>query len=250
MYKVGQYSKKNTPEEDKFYMTLITNGIASVKKGDDDEGVTSSGNYNPFEEQCVKVTDGLTKGEKYYFKAKIKRLPQEQIFYIKLFSSLQQDDKEQYIKTITIQGGSEKEWVNVEFIFSPLLDTFDSILFQLKREPYDYVPSTTRTPIIYYQELSIINNIITLFAQENTELIKIGVQALPGTMLCINGEEIHIGKTGIYELKNKFITTSFFSVVKGSIDTEDNYSSLSSSLCGFDKPKNRTIDFFILDYMY
>jgi hypothetical protein len=33
---------------------------------------------------------------------------------------------------------------------------------------------------------------------QNT-LQKIGVQSEPGLLMCINGEEIHVGQSGIYE---------------------------------------------------
>lgn len=48
------------------------------------------------------------------------------------------------------------------------------------------------------------NGAISMFTPEITRpfLIKLGIQAAPGTIIKINGVEIKIGKTGIYELDN------------------------------------------------
>ena len=48
------------------------------------------------------------------------------------------------------------------------------------------------------------NGAISMFTPEITRpfLIKLGIQAAPGTIIKVNGVEIKIGKTGIYELDN------------------------------------------------
>lgn len=45
---------------------------------------------------------------------------------------------------------------------------------------------------------------ISIFTPETTKplLIKLGIQSAPGTIVKVNGVEIKIGKTGIYELDN------------------------------------------------
>jgi hypothetical protein len=84
--------------------------------------------------------------------------------------------------------------------------------------------------------------------------------------MCINGEEIRVGKTGFYGLKNGVITVNFFSVCQAL--EEANSQNLSNwihnrandgslvkdyigSVCLFnDDKKPRVINNFILDYMY
>ena len=48
------------------------------------------------------------------------------------------------------------------------------------------------------------------------ELAKIGVQGPPGLIMCINREQIRIGRTGIYELNNGMKIQSIGFVLKKS----------------------------------
>ncbi len=103
-----------------------------------------------------------------------------------------------------------------------------------------------------------------------------GVQSRPEFLMCINGEEITTGRSGVYELKNGLVQTVFFYVVTGA---EENNNVVSQSMetmnaqwastnqitdveqrtavraaigskCFFNNPKTRSIDSFTLDYMY
>lgn len=252
------------------FMTPVTSADARRKKNASDNGV-SGASLDPFSDECVQTMVPMTAGRNYYFHGKIKRLDSEQKFYIKLInyanqSSGSEEAKEQYIKTIIVQGGDNKEWVDVEFIFTPLVQ-FDTILFQLQRTIEDYREST-RYPTIVYQELSIINNIISSQIADGISLLKIGVQSRPGLMMCINGEEVRTGRTGIYEIRNGVITVTSFSVVHaadedpsstGGVEINSFLNNLANntpserrvtSICIFNTPKVRAIDPFVLDYMY
>jgi len=44
-------------------------------------------------------------------------------------------------------------------------------------------------------------------------LTKIGIQGPPSMLMCINGEEIRIGKSGIYEINNDIIKITSVSFV-------------------------------------
>ena len=196
-------------------------------------------------------------------------------FSVKLvnYEPTAENNIEQYIKTITVQPGSnDAAWADVELIFTPL-SIFDTLLFELERIVDDY-KTEVRYPIIAYVELSEINNVIDDITGKDQELIKIGVQSRPGLTMCINGEEIHIGRSGIYELKNGDIVTNFFSVVNGAVedtsavddymsDVNQRYAQATTeeereqikSQCFFNTdtryyPKTRTIDSFTLDYVY
>ncbi len=229
----------------------------------------------------MQFSSSLNAGTNYYVHAKIKRLSSDQIFYIYLVNYEEETgtdvQKTQYLKTITVQSGLETEWVDFEIIFSPLIN-FDSILFQLQRTVEDY-REETRYPVIVYEEASKLNNIISSDIQSGASLTKIGVQSKPGLVMCINGEEIHVGRSGLYEMRNGIITTSFFSVVNAaneningsnplvlpdtkekttiegylaylaSLPTETS-SLKTNSKCIFSNSKVRQIDSFTLDYMY
>lgn len=266
-YVLSQYNKNKTVHDDGDYMTLITQGRNDRKQAASSTGIIGADDQ-PFVNECC-VIENDTKLEiykNYYFHGKIKRLLSDQIFYVKLVNF---DDTaqsiEQYIKTITIQAGNIHDWVDIEFTFTPMA-TFDCILFELKRDIIDY-KEETRFPIIAYEELSQIENLITKkIKASGVNLLKIGVQSHPGLMMCINGEEIRIPRTGIYELKNGIIVVSFFSVlaaakeettiledwisdVNNRIDEGESPENIGSN-CFFATTKNRTIDSFTLDYMY
>lgn len=268
-YILGQYNKVAGGGDDNIFMTLLTEGTPKRKEGNLDNGVTGDSSFDPFQNECISINGGLSTSKNYYFHGKIKRLSSEQMFYIKLinYNSVEENQTEQYIKTITVQGGNTSEWVDVEFIFNPLA-SFDTILFELKRETEDY-RSETRYPVIIYEELSVINNIITEKIVADTQLVKLGVQARPSLAMCINGEEIHTSRSGIYEVKNGVILVSFFSVVSPATETDIDLKLLETTLaalsdsyteeekknnimseCIFDRAKERNIDAFTLDYMY
>ena len=215
---------------------------------------------------------------------KIKKLRDEQTFNLYLIDSKSASStRKQFIKTISVEGTGDiapDGWVDFEIVFNPLVtDTFNTLLFSLSRNISDYSGNGFRFPMIVYQEFSIIGNLITnVFSVPVNSLLKIGVQSRPGLVMCINGEEIHVGRTGIYEVKNGVVKVSFFGVVSGATETDGNFPAVSSyagtittfddylkallsvpvntsdnsthSVCLFNHPKQRAIDAFTIDYLY
>lgn len=253
---VNQYNKSSDTDSS-IFMTPIAEGEPVRVKEQINMEVVSAKFTNPFVNEGLYIKDLLSTFTHYYFHGKIKRLKTQQTFYIYLINKddFSLEANEQYLKTITIQEG--EGWADIEFIFTPLI-TFDTILFKLQREAIDYIPSTCRYPTIIYQELSVINNLLEVLNVNS--LYKIGVQSRPGFLMCINGEEIRIGKSGIYELKNNFILITFFSAVapaKITKEIEDLMDTLQegtadeiTSKCVFSSNIERTIDNFSLDYIY
>ena len=281
-YIIGQYNHNNSSLDDASFITPITTGRVSRRSSSNDTGVTG-GSLNLFEDECI--TDlNLNTSKYYYFRGQIKRMITPQTFAIKLvnFNDATSGSVEQFIKQITIQGGEREEWVNVEFIFHPVI-SFDTILFQLERTITDY-REFARYPKIDYQQLGSINNIISSKISSGVSLLKIGVQSHPGLAMCINGEEIHVSRSGIFEIKNGVIAVTFFSVTnpatevnqditdpnsvegwKASINEQieeiENDPTLTpeqkeilykaiNSKCFFGTEKIYKIDAFTLDYMY
>jgi hypothetical protein len=64
-------------------------------------------------------------------------------------------------------------------------------------------------------------------------LTKIGIQGPPGMLMCINGEPIRIGPSGIYEIKNGY-KINFLSFIR-----KESYENGAQQL-----------DSFIVDYQY
>ena len=281
-YIIGQYNHNTSSGDDSSFITPIKNGTVARRQNSGDIGVTG-GTLNPFSDECITGLN-LTPAGYYYFRCQIKRMTSPQTFVIKLvnFETTSTNAVEQFAKQITIQGGDREEWVSVEFIFHPVV-TFDTILFQLQRTIEDY-REFSRYPKIAYQQLGIINNIIESQVGNGVALLKIGVQSHPGLSLCVNGEEIHISRTGIFEIRNGVIPVDFFSVANPAIEinqsiTDENsvegwknkvnieieeiendpsltieekearYKAIDSK-CFFGTSKKYEIDAFILDYMY
>ena len=106
-----------------------------------------------------------------------------------------------------------------ETIISPN-NAYNQILWQLQRTAQDYSISNSNDSSISGREMTINNEDIVLsrlvdvvssylrsaYSTDNlTYLKKIGVQGPPSLLMCINGEEIRIGKSGIYQLYNESI---------------------------------------------
>lgn len=247
-YQLSQYNKGSGP--DIGFMTLVTEGDPITKSAPSGSGDT--GDADRFKDEGVYVSSGLSASKHYYFHCKIRKMNSAQEFDIKLINFNSTDNAEQYLKTITVAGGSITEWVDFEFIFTPFV-RFDTILFKLKRTEEDYT-GQARKPVISYEELSEINNIIVdnrFLGVSSGELLKLGIQSRPSLMMCINGEEIRSYRSGIYELKDGSVIVNFFSVVNAAENVNPiDYSTITTSRCFFNVAKTRIIDGFTLDYLY
>lgn len=145
-----------------------------------------------------------------------------------------ESDITQDVKTYTIPAGPETEYVDFEIVFAPDSD-YQYVLFFLERTQFDYQASEARKLNIEILDFATIKNIVSdLFTElQITTFSKIGIQSAPGTLMCINGEEIRVGRSGIYEINNG-VPISFV----GFASTKENLG---------DNPR---INFFILDYAY
>lgn len=281
-YIIGQYNHNKASGDDSSFVTPITSGTVKRRDNSGDMGVVGTA-LDPFSDECISDLN-LVSTKYYYFRCQIKRMTSPQTFTIKLVNYDQTaiGDVEQFIKQITIRGGDREEWVSVEFVFHPIVQ-FDTILFQLQRTIDDY-RVFARYPKIAYQQLSVINNIINSKIGNDVSLLKIGVQSHPGLTLCINGEEMHLSRSGIFEIRNGVIPVNFFCVLNPAIEVNINPTDVSSvegwkisinqqieniendpsltpeqkearyrainSKCFFGTAKRYEVDAFILDYMY
>lgn len=267
-------------ESNRVYLTSLKEGTASRRKAVSDNGVTGAAPAITFYDECVKLPESLKVDTHYYLHSKVRRTNSDQVFYIYLVNyndaNKGKNEKTQFVKTVTVKGGPITEWVDLEFQFTPIL-SFDCILFQLQRTIDDYTSGNTRYPVIVYEELSIINNMLYSKVSIDASLLKIGVQSRPGLMMCINGQEIRTGRTGVYEVRNGTVAVEFFSVIfaadeKPTLEYNETYKNLTleeylykiseyekdpvtdihstTSRCIFANPKTRDMSGFTLDYMY
>ncbi len=239
-YKLRQISKEPDTETldsgnelNLRYMTPVRTGTAGqyAQPGDSND----SGTRSNIVDECVYTP--LSKGASYYFHGQIRREAMAQSFNIKLVKK--DDSKAQYIKKINVAATTENfEYADVEFIFTAAAD-FDAIVFELNRT------ANSVTPVIIYQELSVIGNIL------NGDIaVKIGVQSKPGLLMCINGQEIRVGKSGIYETRSNVVKVTQFSIVTPALEAERILETVTSSVCIFSLKKFRSITPFTLDYLY
>lgn len=181
----------------------------------------------------------LESGKNYYLKFKIyKRLDSEQNITVRLQNSTEIQDNIQTMASYIVAKGSGADYVTYEMILAPN-GTYNQILFELNRTSFDYTlenedGTNGRVIEIEIDNFELVYNVIdhlnTILGI--TELKKIGVQGPPGLLMCINGEEIRIGRSGIYEINNGVVVTFIGFIVKQSSQTDDN------------------LDYFILDYQY
>ena len=243
---------------------------------------TTSGQDKEFKDIGLQLKENVFSiNQTYYCHCKIKKTQESQKITLKLVNisnndnlenNTEKNNYEQYIKTINIPEG-EGQWVDVDFIFTPQSNEFNTLLFQLSRITSDYVNDIPRKVSVMFLEIGVVNNIEKIFpANDGRLLLKIGIQSRPGLRMVINREEIYMGRTGVYEIKDGEIRVNFISLISPSTNIEDtklneilekidfNDSSIQQLLLfkpyGNNSeaivpiPSERTFDSFTLDYIY
>lgn len=247
-YSVNQYLHFTNIDNTNF-MTQVDAGSVeaiSVTSGSGEEAAAFSSpglRYNSYQ-----------RGKSYFINCELGRTGTELVYYVKLMNSSDKT-RQQFVKKITVQPGSASatNMMKLDFIFTPV-ETFDTLVFELERTSTDYI--SPRPTAILFRELSEINNILPILNIE--KMLKIGVQATPGLKMCINNEEIQVGKTGVYELADDSIQVYSFSVVSNAAynGTESELNAARNNTInrqnGYVHMKNNTniIPKFILDYIY
>lgn len=182
----------------------------------------------------------LNKQNYYYLNFSVKKMNSIQNFYLKLKNLTQSEDdfsdnNEQVIAEFTVpQSTIEDDWSNFEIIIAPN-KTYGQLYWDLRRTiSNDYLATSDmqvegaigRKMTIVINQFAIIKNIV----RDINKIVKIGVQGPPSLLMCINGEQIRIGKTGIFEINEDNVSISFVGFVP--------------------KVKNNILEYFIMDYEY
>lgn len=154
--------------------------------------------------------EGNKKTVDFHFKIQLKSGDGDAAFY-------------QDIRRIKVEGGNERDKALISVIFSPNDSTYNKILLRIERTQEDWEAGYTKKLTVSDIKLEKVENIIP--QQKNIK--KIGIQGTSGLMFTINGEEMIIGRTGIYELYHPDIPINYLGFVTYSDD-----------------------DFFIVDYQY
>ena len=199
-YNFGQFRRKQIDS----YLIPISYNVAIEQK----ESSLSPGVI--FNEQVINLNNALNsideygKRKSYYLRFKIyKNENSNQTITIKLLNSTQS----QTIKKIFLKMGSSADYEIFETILTPNA-SYNQICFELDRISEDFSQVNEdgtygRTINIEVENLSNIYNIINFLntsIEEKGKLKQIGIQGPVGMLMCINGEEIRIGRTGVYEI--------------------------------------------------
>lgn len=195
-----------------------------------------------FYDQCMYLSGAniVSSIYSYYLKFEVTQLPEViQEFSIKLQSDEVTVDNIQNIRSFVVKQGLGT--TTFELIFTPN-SNYNQIIFELKRMALDFYTdngdgTSGRIMNINILQFDRVINVISSYLTKNfpgmTSLKKIGIQGPPGLLFCIDGEEIRIGRSGIYELYNEDITISYIGfIIKDSLFTQDGK------------------DFFIMDFKY
>ena len=201
-YNFGQLRRKQI----KSYLTNINYQLSTITvPSTDSQSIVYKDQILQLEEPLNSV-DEMGKQRSYYLRFKIyRKTSSNQLITLKL----KNESKEQIIKS--------------------------QIVFELERTAEDVAQVNEdgtygRTVTIEIDKLASIFNVISFLnssIENKGKLKQIGVQGPAGLLMCINGESIYIGRTGIYEI-NYGISISSIGFV---VEPDDN--------------KN-----FIMDYQY
>ncbi len=229
MYQIGQVRRNQINS----YSTSINYSLGLIRNED-----SAINFYDP----CIYLAGAsvVTSLNSYYLKFEVMQMINSpQNFTIKLKNSGIEVDNIHIVRNFNVKKGMES--TVFELIFNPN-SNYNEIIFELDRLALDFNisnPDGTSGRIMnvrildFYMVNNIISNNLSSMFLGLTTLKKIGIQGPPGLLFVIDGEEMRIGRTGIYELYDDEIVISYIGfIIKRSLFTQDGK------------------DFFIMDFKY
>ena len=181
---------------------------------------------NKYTDTTIDITNSILEGEKYFLSVEIERIgagtestgnPEtgntEKTIDIRLLKtgSTIIDAGNQYIDTIIlpkVEKGDKGQKITTSifnFIITPN-DAYQRIAFILNRNLYN-INDIKLSANINVKKFVKLKNLIgdgINVSGSNINITQIGIHARPGTLMCINGEPIRIGKRGVFELNSVF----------------------------------------------
>lgn len=230
MYHIGQFRR---PQLDSYSIPLSMELGRQQTEGASSEDIL-------FYNACGNLSgDNVMNSQNcYYLRFGVKqRSDSEQTFYLKIRNVSETEDNEQLIDEFKVTRGTGT--VYFEVILSPNA-TYNQVLWELQRTALDYRMLNADGTygrvmnVVDYTYTRLIDVLATLKSTYTgmEYLTKIGIQGPPSLLMCINREQIRIGKTGIYEINNGINITSISFVPKTSTLSSDG------------------LDYFIMDFEY
>ena len=177
----------------------------------DETELTPEGTEILFKNPCIKIrSENINNDNCYYLNFQIEQQNSGiQTFVVKLFNSTLTEDNYQQIGKFSTPAGNSISYY--ELVFQPNAP-YDTIIFELQRTTSDYLlknsdDSSGRTINVINVQLNKLINVIDYLKESYNNLKylkKIGIQGPSGLLMCINGEQIRIGKNRIYEISNNY----------------------------------------------
>lgn len=210
MYNFGQFRSTQIVN----YLIDISFNISTIQKQSEmtDDIFTDYAINLPL----VQV-DEHGKQQSYYLRFSINKMESEQTLILKLVNG----NNIQTIRTFKIAAGLTSDAVVFETIINPNND-YNQIYFELVRTADDYNIKNGRLINLNINKIASIYNVINFLnpsIDNKGKLKQIGVQGVPGMLMSINGEEIRIGRTGIYELNFGAIISSLGFIIESNDKT-------------------------------
>ena len=191
-----------------------------------------------FKDAAFSMTNSFDYQKNYYIKIQIKRTNANQNFSISLANLDNEEKSEQFLKSFYVPAIRGNKDINktaiIEIVFNPIIN-FSDVVIRLNRTSQDYsienpdgssgrVFEIVDDGCACYEIINILNSIPSVTAFD-----KIGVQGPSGLLMCINGEEIRVTPSGIYETRSGYKINFMGFVVTD---------------------PNPNVNYFILDYQY
>lgn len=164
------------------------------------------------------INTSLSSSKSYFIRLKFFKQETEQKITLKIEDRDALIKGSQIIGTITVPAGSPFDSYVYEKVFMPLKD-YNRIYLELERTNNDYALNQDRNDNTYGRIINI--EVVTCAEIKNLlldNIIRLGVQGTPGLLMSINGEQIKIGNSGIFEINIDYLV-SYFGVV---IEENDN----------------------------
>ena len=174
--------------------------------------------------QLIYVSDDGLKRRNYYLRFKVYKMWEggSQSITIQLVNTLKTTDNTQTLETITVEKGDETDYSIYDIIIPPNAN-YNQIKFILNRNLIDYnteqevrddgtVGRISKIEIMRYEEINNVIDTLNDSIEQKGMLKQIGIQGAPGMQICIDGEQIRIGRSGIYEINNG-VTVKFLGFI-------------------------------------
>lgn len=172
----------------------------------------------------------------FFLRIRVEAQQQQQTITVRLGNSAMAGTaEEQYqdIESIIVPVGPSGVWYTYDFVIHPN-NQYDQIRFVMMRNETDYNDKhsydeyygrVANIEILRYDQLhnllrggdNALKNQVVLDTNDQEQIKQLGIQSLPGLKMCIDGEMVRVGKSGIYEVNNG-IAINFLSFIVSDTD--------------------------------